>query len=65
LSKEEKTKAEEFARIFQQNHKSCVQIQEELNTKDIAVEYIEEYENRRFAAVRIGEIRLIDNYLQV
>ena len=64
LSKEEKTKAEEFARVFQQKDKSCIQIQEELNTKDIAVEYIEEYENRRFAAVRIGEIRLIDNYLQ-
>lgn len=63
LSKEQKDLAEEFARLFQQKDRTCAQIQEELTAKDIAVEYIEEYENRRFAAVRIGEIRLIDNYL--
>jgi len=35
----------------------------ELNHQGIKVEYIEEYQNRRFAAVLIGDIRLIDNYL--
>jgi pantoate--beta-alanine ligase len=62
LSKEQKALAEVFAQLFQQKDKTCAQIQKELEAKDIAVEYIEEYEQRRFAAVRIGEIRLIDNY---
>lgn len=62
LNQEQKALAEIFAQLFQQKDKNCIQIQEELMTKNIAVEYIEEYENRRFAAVRIGEIRLIDNY---
>lgn len=62
LNKEQKIRAEEFARIFHQN-KPCVMISEELNAKDIIVEYIEEYQNRRFAAVQIDGIRLIDNYL--
>ena len=30
--------------------------------KNISVEYIEEYLDRRFAAVLIGAVRLIDNY---
>lgn len=61
LTKEQKILAEEFAKIFHQN-KSCAMISEELNEKGIVVEYVEEYQNRKFAAVRIGEIRLIDNY---
>ncbi|MDI1353057.1 MAG: pantoate--beta-alanine ligase [bacterium] len=61
LSKSQKIMAEEFAHIFHQN-KPCVIIAEELKAKGITVDYIEEYQNRRFAAVMIGEIRLIDNY---
>lgn len=62
LSTEERILAEKFARLFQQKSKTCAQIQTELNAQSIHVEYIEEYEQRRFAAVRIGAIRLIDNY---
>ena len=62
LSKEQRILAEQFAKIFHQN-KPCAMITEELTAKGIHVEYIEEYQNRRFAAVQIGEIRLIDNYL--
>lgn len=61
LNKEEKTLAEEFAQIFHQNQ-SCEKIIKALQEKEIAVEYIEEYQNRRFAAVLVGDVRLIDNY---
>lgn len=62
LNIEQKSLADEFAKLFHQKNKSCAQIIEELTAKNIAVEYIEEHQNRRFAAVRIGDIRLIDNY---
>lgn len=62
LSPEQKTVAEEFARLFQQKNKRCEQIISELASRNIDVEYVEDYEQRRFAAVRIGAIRLIDNY---
>jgi pantoate--beta-alanine ligase len=61
LSKEQKILAEQFAQIFH-NKQACVMIRETLTKKGIGVEYIEEYQNRRFAAVMIGDIRLIDNY---
>lgn len=61
LTKEQKKLAEDFANIFHQN-KPYVMIIEELQAKGIAVEYIEEYLGRKFAAVMIGDIRLIDNY---
>ncbi|RUR05330.1 pantoate--beta-alanine ligase [Legionella sp. km772] len=61
LTKEQKILAEEFAQIFHQN-KPCAMIIETLQEKGIGVEYIEEHRNRRFAAVIIGDIRLIDNY---
>ncbi|WP_133136608.1 pantoate--beta-alanine ligase [Legionella rowbothamii] len=62
LNREEKALAEVFAQLFQQKDKTCKQIEADLRARNITVEYIEEYENRRFAAVRIGDIRLIDNY---
>lgn len=61
LTPEQKIVAEEFARIFHQD-KACAMIIEELNAQGIKVEYIEEYQGRKFAAVMIGDIRLIDNY---
>jgi pantoate--beta-alanine ligase len=61
LTTEQKKIAEEFAKIFHQD-KPCVMISEELKAKGITVEYIEEYLGRKFAAVVIGDIRLIDNY---
>jgi len=62
LTREQKILAEEFATLFHQHEKSCTQIHKELVAKDIIVEYIEEHQGRRFTAVRIGDIRLIDNY---
>ena len=62
LTKDQRILAEQFANIFHQN-KPCAMITEELSKKGITVDYIEEYQNRRFAAVLIEEIRLIDNYL--
>ncbi|BCA96765.1 pantothenate synthetase [Legionella antarctica] len=61
LTKEQRILANQFASIFHQN-KPCAMIIEELTAAGIVVEYIEEYQNRRFAAVMIGDIRLIDNY---
>ncbi|KGP62644.1 pantothenate synthetase [Legionella norrlandica] len=62
LTPDQKKIADEFAKIFHQN-KSCVMITRELEALGITVEYIEEFQGRRFAAVQIGDIRLIDNYL--
>jgi len=61
LNSEQRQLAEQFARIFHQNQ-SCEQITTALITLGVTVEYIEDHDNRRFAAVTIGEIRLIDNY---
>ena len=61
LNSEQRTLAEEFAELFHQD-KPCAMIVEELEQKGIKVEYIEEHVQRRFAAVLIGDIRLIDNY---
>ncbi|HAT1868030.1 TPA: pantoate--beta-alanine ligase [Legionella pneumophila] len=54
--------ADKFAKIFHQD-KSSAMITKELEALGITVEYIEEFQGRRFAAVKIGDIRLIDNYL--
>lgn len=52
--------ADTFARIFHQD-KSCEEIIVNLKAVGISVEYVVDYEGRRFAAVSIGSIRLIDN----
>lgn len=61
LNPEQRQLAERFARIFHQE-KSAIQLKEELQNQGIKVEYLEDYEGRRFTAVMIGDIRLIDNY---
>lgn len=61
LSPEQRVLAEQFALIFHQN-KSCTDITQELCDLGIKVDYIEDYDQRRFAAVYLGDIRLIDNY---
>ncbi len=61
LSPSERALAEQFAKIFHQN-KSCAEITRELTDLGIKVDYIEDNGQRRFAAVYIGDIRLIDNY---
>jgi pantoate--beta-alanine ligase len=61
LDAKQKELAEEFAQLFHQS-KSCDLIAQEIESKGISVEYIEDYEGRRYAAVLIGDVRLIDNY---
>ncbi|KTD33131.1 pantothenate synthetase [Legionella nautarum] len=61
LSPSQRIEAEQFAKIFHQLN-DCQQIITALKKQGILVEYIEEHAGRRFAAVRIGDIRLIDNY---
>lgn len=62
LSADQRVLANEFARIFHQQHKTCTEIIRELISKNISVDYVEEHLGRRFAAVFIGDVRLIDNY---
>jgi pantoate--beta-alanine ligase len=61
LTAAERLQAEQFARIFHQK-KSCLTIKNELEAAGVQVEYLEDYEARRFVAVYVGSIRLIDNY---
>lgn len=61
LNPEQRQLADQFARIFHQNV-PCDQIIAELTTIGAGVDYIEENDGRRFAAVKIGDVRLIDNY---
>lgn len=60
LSDEQKEQAKLFPKYFHSGL-PCQQIKELLIKAGFVVDYVEEYENRRFAAVRIGSIRLIDN----
>jgi pantoate--beta-alanine ligase len=62
LTKEQRLIADQFARIFHQADLSVEHLISQLREIDLAVEYLEEYEGRRFIAVKIGDIRLIDNY---
>lgn len=62
LSKEQRLIADQFARIFHQTDLSVKQLLIELNKLDLVVDYLEEHQGRRFIAVKIGDIRLIDNY---
>jgi pantoate--beta-alanine ligase len=57
----QRVEAEKFARIFQQK-KEIDLLVDELTSNGIKVEYLEDYGERRFAAVTIGGVRLIDNY---
>lgn len=60
LTAAQKVAAEKFAAIFHQN-KSTDWIIATLQQEGIEVEYVLEDEGRRFAAVVIGGVRLIDN----
>lgn len=61
LNADEKATAVKFAQIFHQvlNVDEAVQ---QLHQLGIVVEYLEEHTGRRFAAVKIGDVRLIDNF---
>lgn len=53
--------AQQFAQIFHQPV-SLSQIKQQLHALPIQLEYLTEYEQRRFVAVVIENVRLIDNY---
>ena len=62
LTTEQRQQADQFARIFHQASYTTQQICTELKTLPLTVEYLEEHAGRRFIAVKIGLVRLIDNY---
>lgn len=62
LSVEEKKQAEHFAQIFHQPQWSLDKIKNQLEKAKIQVEYLTSNQQRRYAAVHIGPVRLIDNY---
>jgi pantoate--beta-alanine ligase len=59
----ERELAHHFAQTFHQPKSSLEEIQQALQTLGIQIEYLEEHAGRRFIAVKIGEIRLLDNVL--
>lgn len=63
LTADERLLAEQFATLFHQNL-ATEQLITQLHHLGIKVDYIEEHAQRRYAAVQIGNIRLIDNYAQ-
>ena len=63
LTQEQYRLAQDFPAIFHAKL-SCADIKKQLEEKGFAVDYVEEYDGRRFAAVRLGDIRLIDNILE-
>ena len=60
LTKDQFQLAERFIQITHSN-KKCEDIIKELTAEGIVIDYIEDVGDRRFAAVRIGDVRLIDN----
>jgi pantoate--beta-alanine ligase len=60
LSPAGREKAPLFYKILNQN-KDCTQIKEELTLNGFEVDYVEEHFNRRFGAVSLDDVRLIDN----
>lgn len=60
LSEEERKLASNFPLLLMSN-KSNQQIRKELEELGFKVDYIEEIEGRRFGAVHVGKVRLIDN----
>lgn len=62
LTDEAKQLAKQFAEIFHQPKQDCQQIKQALELAGIDVEYLEDVYDRRFVAVHIDGVRLIDNY---
>ncbi|CAM4389332.1 MAG: Pantothenate synthetase [Legionellaceae bacterium] len=60
LSREEQIKASELYQLLISTL-TIPEIQAQLKKKGFDVEYLEDYEGRRLAAVKLGEVRLIDN----
>ncbi|MCX7117450.1 MAG: pantoate--beta-alanine ligase [Legionellales bacterium] len=62
LTIDQRQVADQFARIFHQKTRSTQQLKDELKQLKLEVQYLQDFEGRRYVAVNIGEIRLIDNY---
>ena len=60
LSDQARKKANTFAKIIRQ-YKDLDQAKQALMDENINIDYLEEHFSRRFAAVNINNIRLIDN----
>jgi pantoate--beta-alanine ligase len=60
LSLEDRKRAHLFPKILKQN-KSPDQLRLELLNEGFEVDYVEEWRGRRLGAVRVGQVRLIDN----
>jgi len=60
LTEEQLEASRYFPKYFHSN-KSCEEISLALQEKGFEVEYVREFQGRRFAAVRLGDVRLIDN----
>ncbi|AAO89975.1 pantoate--beta-alanine ligase [Coxiella burnetii] len=60
LTEDQYQLAQRFSEIFHSDL-SCDEIKNALIQEGIIVDYIEDYNERRFAAVHVGDIRLIDN----
>jgi pantothenate synthetase len=60
LNGEQIKKAEQFAKIFHSCH-TVERIKEELKEQDIVWDYVDAEEQHIFAAVRIGDIRILDH----
>jgi len=56
----EKQIAEQYASIFLTCH-TCEETMQKLQEIGIHVDYIQDYNHRRYIAVKIGDVRLIDN----
>ena len=61
LNTDERKLANQFAQIFH-GSADILAMKKAMLALGIEVEYIEEHDNHRFVAVKIGNIRLIDNY---
>ncbi len=60
LSDQEKALASNFPKLLVSSQ-PALKVSEKLNNLGLKVDYIEDINNRRFGAVRIGKTRLIDN----
>jgi pantoate--beta-alanine ligase len=62
LSIAEKELADQFAQRFLQSNLSLVEVQQQIQELGVAIDYLLEDKGRRWVAVRIGPIRILDNY---
>ena len=62
LTTKQLAQARNFAKLFHQYQLSTSEIKAQLESANIKVEYIKQYQGRCFAAVFIDDVRLIDNW---